>query len=107
MPSPFTLTLETSFQCSWNTFGTLIRFGSVEIKALLEDYSATSEVGDRGGRSSTVRAEVTVLTADWVANGLKKGSVLTLETGKNVRIITEPFVPAEGRGTVDFSVTET
>ncbi len=109
MANEFAIGMEQSFLASWGVIGYLIAAKatpSVSIKAILDGIEMTSAVRPEGGRQAELSGTITILTADWISNGLKKGSRIILPDTRECRIELESFVEPSGRGTVNFRVTQ-
>lgn len=99
--------MEEAFKSFHASTGGSLTYEGNSAPATVDGFEQTSGVDERsGGRRTTLTAEVTMLTSDWVALGLKKGAVVTLEDGKAARIANEPAIPTSGYGSVAFRITE-
>lgn len=108
MANEFAIGTEQAFAASLDMYGILISAKAVGVpfKAILDGIEATSAVREEGGRQDTVIGTVTVFTADWILNGLKKGGRIVLPSTRECRIEKDPFIDPSGRGVVQFSVIQ-
>ena len=109
MASDFVIGMEQSFASMWAELGSptvTVKASGNELNAIIDTMDRSSEVREGGGRQETVSGTLTVLAADWIESGLKKGSRLILPDGHECRIDSEPFLDPSGRGVIDLTVSQ-